>query len=149
MSDTLAHRPFELPENPERFLNALGYPMSFSTDREGNIATLAVPFEGLVKDIVFTRVAAGDCTNPAFRQRCVGAYRYGAVAVVVMQDSDEQLTMTVTSEPTYALRPYQARTFVIAEHEGFRVEFHLGADGKADEMILHYPRGTFVARRAQ
>jgi hypothetical protein len=38
--------------------------------REGDIASLAVPFEPLVKDIVFTRIPAGDCTNPAFRQHC-------------------------------------------------------------------------------
>jgi hypothetical protein len=46
--------------------------ISFFTDREGNIASLAAPFEPLVKDIVFTRIPAGDCMNPAFRQRCVG-----------------------------------------------------------------------------
>lgn len=35
-------------------------PLSFSTDREGNIARVAVPLEPLVKDIAFIRVAAGD-----------------------------------------------------------------------------------------
>jgi hypothetical protein len=34
------------------------------------------------------------------------------------------------------------------ELEGFRVEFHLGPDGKVDELIFHQPNGTFVARRA-
>jgi CubicO group peptidase (beta-lactamase class C family) len=153
MSDPLVHRhydTFEMPEDPERFLNLLGYRIliSFSTDREGNIASLAVPFEPLVKDIVFTRGPAGDCTNPAFRRRCTGAYRYGAIAIVVAQDADEQLTMTPAREPTYKLRPYQSRTFIIADHEGYRVEFHLGPDGEPDEMILHYPHGTFVAPRA-
>ena len=150
MSEPLAHRhydTFELPEAPDRLLpDRLA--ISFSTNREGDIASLAAPFEPLVKDIVFTRIPSGDCTNPAFRQRCVGAYRYGAVAVVVMQDSDEQLTMTVTSEPTYKLRPYQSRTFVIDELEGFRVEFHLAPDGGVNELIFHQPNGTFVARRA-
>jgi hypothetical protein len=28
------------------------------------------------------------------------------------------------------------------------VEFHLGADGKVDELFFHQPNGTFVARRA-
>jgi hypothetical protein len=32
--------------------------VSFSADREGSIASVAVPFEPLVKDIVFTRIAA-------------------------------------------------------------------------------------------
>ena len=37
---------------------------------------------------------------------------------------------------------------VIDELEGFRVEFHLGADAGVDELIFHQPNGTFVARRA-
>src|SRR5258708_14973887 len=66
MSAPLAHRHydiFELPEAAGRLLpDRLA--ISFSTDREGNIASLAAPFEPLVKDIVFARVPAGDCMNP-------------------------------------------------------------------------------------
>jgi CubicO group peptidase (beta-lactamase class C family) len=151
MSEPLAHRhydTFELPEAPDRLLpDRLA--ISFSTDREGNIASLAAPFEPLVKDVVFTRIPAGDCTNPAFRQHCTGTFiSHGVTTVVVGQDSDGQLTLTVGSHPTYKLRPYQTRTFVIEELEGFRVEFHLGPDGEVDELFFHQPNGTFVARRA-
>jgi hypothetical protein len=86
--------------------------------------------------------------KPAFRQHCIGAYSHGATAVVVAQDSDAQLTLAIGSEPTCKLRPYQSRTFVIVEREGWQVEFHLGPDGQADELIFHHPNGTFVARRA-
>src|SRR5215469_10983664 len=41
-----------------------------------------------------------------------------------------------------------AITFVIGELEGFRVEFHLRANGEVDELIIHQPNGTSVARRA-
>jgi CubicO group peptidase (beta-lactamase class C family) len=62
MSEPLAHRhydTFELPEAPDRLLlDRLA--ISFSSDREGNIASLAVPFEPLVNDIVFTRSPAPD-----------------------------------------------------------------------------------------
>jgi CubicO group peptidase (beta-lactamase class C family) len=150
MSESLAHRhydTFELPEAPGRLLpDRLG--VSFATDREGDIATLAAPFEPLAKDIVFTRTAAGDCTNSAFRQHCTGRFSQGATTVVVGQDNDGQLTLIVGSQPTYKLRPHQNQTFVIDELEGFRVEFHLGPDGKVDELIFHQPNGTFVARRA-
>ena len=150
MSEPLAHRhydTFELPEAPGRLLPDR-LTISFFIDREGNIASLAAPFEPLVKDIVFARIAAGDCTNPAFRQHCTGAYRYAAMTVVVAQDSDGQLTLTVGSEPTYKLRPHHSRTFIRDGLEGFRVEFHLGPDGQVDELIFHQPNGTFVARRA-
>ena len=152
MSEPLAHRhydTFELPEAPDRLLPDR-LTISFSTDREGNIASLAAPFEPLVKDIVFARIAAGDCTNPAFRQRCTGTFiRQGITTVIVGQDNDGQLTLTVGSQPTYKLIPYQGRTFAIAEFVGFRAEFCRGADGTVDEMIFHQPNGAFAARRAQ
>jgi CubicO group peptidase (beta-lactamase class C family) len=151
MSEPLAHRhydTFELPEAPDRLLpDRLA--ISFSTDREGNIASLAAPFEPLVKDIVFTRIPAGDCMNPAFRQHCTGTFSHGGTTIVVAQDNDGQLTLTVGGQPTYKLRPYQSRTFVIDELEGFRVGFDLGSDGEVDELLFHQPNGTFVARRTQ
>jgi hypothetical protein len=71
MSEPLAHRhydTFELPEAPGRLLPD-GLAISFSSDREGNIAILAAPFEPLVKDIVFTRIAADDCTKSGLPSR--------------------------------------------------------------------------------
>ena len=150
MSEPLAHRhhdTFELPEAPNRLLPDR-LTISFSIDREGDIASLAAPFEQLVKDIVFTRTAAGDCTNPAFRQRCTGTFSQGITTVVVGQDNHGQLTMTVGSQATCKLRPYQSRTFVIDEPEGLRVEFHIGLHEDVDELFLHHPTGTLVARRA-
>jgi CubicO group peptidase (beta-lactamase class C family) len=150
MSEPLAHRhydTFELPEAPGRLLpDRLA--ISFSSDREGSIASLAAPFEPLVKDIVFTRVAAGDCMNPAFRQRCTGTFNQGAATIIVGQDNDGQLTLTAWGQPTYRLRPYQSRTFVIDELEGFQLQFHLGPDGEVDELFFRLPHGTFAARRA-
>ena len=150
MSEALAHRhyaTFELPEAPDRLLPDR-LTISFATDREGNIASLAAPFEPLVKAIVFIRIAAGDCMNPAFRQHCTGTFSHGVTTVVVGQDNDGQLTLTFGSQPTYKLRPYQSRTFLIDELEGVRVEFHPGPDGEVDELFFHQPNGTSVAHRA-
>jgi CubicO group peptidase (beta-lactamase class C family) len=73
MSERLAHRhydTFELPEAPGSPGGLLPgrLALSFSADGDGNIASLAIPFEPLVKDIVFTRIAAGDCASPAFQE---------------------------------------------------------------------------------
>jgi len=150
ISAPLAHRhydTFELPEAPERLLpDRLA--ISFSTDREGNITSLSAPLEPLVKDIVFTRVPAGDCKDPAFRKDCIGTFTRPQTTIVVGQDSDGQLILTVGSQPTYKLLPYQGRTFAIAELTGFRVEFRRGADGTVNELIFHQPNGTFAAPRA-
>jgi hypothetical protein len=117
MSEPLAHRhydTFELPEAPGRLLPD-GLAISFSTDREGNIASLAAPFEPLAKDIVFTCIAAGDCTKSGLPSALHRRVQQGVTTVVVAQDNDGQLTVTVGSQPTYKLCPYQGRTFVIDE----------------------------------
>jgi CubicO group peptidase (beta-lactamase class C family) len=153
MAEPLAHRhadTFELPEAPESPGRLLpGHlALSFSTDREGNIVSVAVPFEPLVKDIAFSRVAGGDCMNPAFRQRCTGTFRGGGTTSVVGRDSDGELSLTIGSKPpTYTLHPYQSRTFVVGEFKDFRVEFRLGPDGGVDKIVFHESHGSFVCRR--
>jgi hypothetical protein len=64
MSEPLVHREhdtFELPEAPKSPGGLLPgqLAIAFSADHEGNIASMAVPLEPLVKDIAFTRIAAG------------------------------------------------------------------------------------------
>jgi CubicO group peptidase (beta-lactamase class C family) len=145
----LAHRhydTFELPEVPDRLLPDR-LTVSFTTDPDGNIASLAMPLEPMVAPIVFDRVAAGECMDPAFRQACVGTFRNGAIIHAVAQDRDGQLTLSPSSQPTYTLRPFRDRTFTIAELSGFRVEFRRTHDGAVDEMIFHQPNGTFIAQR--
>jgi hypothetical protein len=39
--------------------------------------------------------------NPAFRQHCTVTFNQGVTTVVVAQDNDGQLTLTVGSPPTY------------------------------------------------
>lgn len=48
---------FELPEVPDRHLPD-GLPITFLTDRDGNIVSLSAPLEPAVRDIVFTRLRA-------------------------------------------------------------------------------------------
>ena len=150
MLEPLAHRhydTFELPEAAGRLVPSQ-LAISFSTDREGNIAMLSAPLEPLVKDIVFIRIPAGDCMDPAFRKDCIGSFSQGLVTIVVGLDNEGQLTLTVGSQPTSKLLPYQARTFTMAGLEGFRVEFRRGPGEAVDELIFHQPNGTFAARRA-
>jgi CubicO group peptidase (beta-lactamase class C family) len=152
MFEPLAHRhyeTFELPEVPESPGQLLPsrLAVSFSTDRDGNIARLAIPFEPLVKDIVFTHLPSGDCKNPTFLQRCVGTFRQEGTTMVVGQENDGQLMLTVGGQPTYKLRPNQSRTFVIGEFQDFRVEFCLSPSGDVNELVFHQPNGRFVCRR--
>jgi CubicO group peptidase (beta-lactamase class C family) len=150
MSAALAHRhyeTFELPQIPDRlFPDRLA--ITFLTDRDGNIVSLSAPLEPMVKDIVFARLASGDCTDAAFRARCVGVFSGGPTSHQVTLDGDGNLMLKPDKQPTYRLAPRQGRQFRIVELEGFVVEFR-GANAIVDEIVFHQPNGTFVAKRVE
>jgi CubicO group peptidase (beta-lactamase class C family) len=151
MTASLAHRhydTFELPEVTGR-LHPDRLAITFTVDRDGNIPSLSAPFEPAVKDIVFNRVAAGECMDGAFRELCTGRFIHGAMTHLVSQDADGQLLLKPSGQPTYRLQPYQDRTFRIVELDGYRIEFRRGPDGAVDEIIFHQPNGTFFGHRAK
>lgn len=136
---------FELPEAPERLLpDRLA--ITFLTSRDGNIVSLSAPLEPMVKDIVFGRLAAGDCTDAAFRERCVGNFKSGATAHRVMLDTEGRLVLKPDNQPAYRLSSQEGRRFRIVELEGFFVEFS-GEETVIDEVIFHQPNDTSVAKR--
>jgi len=101
----------------------------------------------MVKDIVFKRLAAGECTELAFRERCVGTFKSGpTVHRVTLRDG--QLVLDSDYQPPYRLAPHQGRSFRIVELEGFVVEFR-GEGTSVDEAVFHQPNGTFVAKRVK
>jgi CubicO group peptidase (beta-lactamase class C family) len=150
MFASLNHRhyeTFELPEIPDRLLpDRLA--ITFLTDRDGNIVSLSTPLETMVRDIVFARLAAGDCTDPAFRARCVGVFKSGATTHRVTLDNESRLVLKPDNQPAYRLAPEQGRRFRIVELEGFVVEFR-GEGAIINEIIFHQPNGTFVANRVE
>jgi CubicO group peptidase (beta-lactamase class C family) len=150
MFATMGHRhfeTFELPEVPDRLLpDRLA--ITFLTDREGDIVSLSAPLEPMVKDIVFMRLAAGDCTDAAFRARCVGSFKGGPTTHRVTLDAEGQLVLRPDHQPAYRLAPQQGRRFRIVELEGFVVEFR-GEGTVVDELTFHQPNGTFVAKRVE
>jgi hypothetical protein len=146
----MAHRhyeTFELPEVPDRLLPDR-LPITFLTDREGTIVSLSAPLEPMVRDVVFKRLAAGECTELGFRERCVGSYKTGPTTYRVTLDEKGQLVLEPDNQPTYRLAPQQGRSFRVVELDGFVVEFR--REGTiVDEVIFHQPNGTFVAKRVQ
>jgi hypothetical protein len=120
----------------------------FLTDRDGNIVSLSTSLEPMVKDIVFARRASGDCLDAAFRARCVGQFKGGAITHRVTLDDEGGLVLKPDYQPTYRLAPEQGRRFRIVELEGFVVEFR-GEGTTIDEVMFHQPNGTFTAQRVE
>jgi hypothetical protein len=148
-SGPLSHRHYETFETPRMpyELNPDRLAITFTTDRDGNVASLSAQLEPLVADIVFARAPSGDCMDAAFREACAGHYRHGSITHVVSMDADNQLTLKPDYQPLYRLRAYQGGIFSIVELEGFRVEFRRRSDGGIPELVFHQPNGTFIAQR--
>jgi CubicO group peptidase (beta-lactamase class C family) len=148
MAATLVHRHYETFQIPEAVGRLMpdNLPLTFLTDRDGSLVSLSAPLEPMVKDIVFTRQASGECLDPAFRARCVGQFKSGAAMHRVTLDPQGQLVLKPDHQPAYRLEPLQGRRFRIVELEGFVVEFReQGSD--VSEIVFHQPNGTFVAAR--
>jgi CubicO group peptidase (beta-lactamase class C family) len=145
---TLIHRhyeTFELPVVPDRLLaDRMG--ITFLTDRDGDVISLSAPLEPMVKDIVFTRVAGGDCADPAFRERCAGAFKSGSITYRVTLDGKRNLELKPNDEPLYHLAPLQDRKFRIVELEGVRVEFQSEGDS-VNTLVVYRPFSTSIATR--
>jgi CubicO group peptidase (beta-lactamase class C family) len=138
---------FELPEVQDRLVPHK-LPITFLTNRDGNIVSLSAPLEPAVKDIIFARSAAGECTDAAFRGRCVGLFKGGALTHRVALDEEGRLTLKPDNQPAYRLVPEQGRRFRIVELDGYAVEFRGGGD-LIDEVIFHQPNGTSIAKRVE
>ncbi len=147
----LSHKHYDLFQLPYVFgeLNPDDMVVTFATDRDGNIASLAAQLEPLVADIVFTRAASGECADAAFRTACVGNYIRGEQTHVVTQDAEGQLMLKIPFVPLYRLKPYQGATFSITRLDGYRVEFRRSPTGSIGELVYHQPNGVFVAKRAE
>ncbi|MVT49156.1 serine hydrolase [Bradyrhizobium yuanmingense] len=148
MGAQLSHWHFETFVTPEIIdeLHPDNLPITFQTDRGGNIVHLSVPLEPTVKDIVFQRKAGGDCLDPAFRARCVGQFQSGAITHRVTLDSKGRLILKPDFQPAYRLEPQQGRRFRIVDLEGFAVEFS-GEGESIGQIVFHQPNGTFLAER--
>ncbi len=150
-SGALSHRHYETFDAPRLVyeLNPDHLAISFLTDRDGNVSGLSAQLEPMTGDIVFARVASGECMDVAFREACVGRYRSGSITHEISLRANGQLTLKVDYQPLYKLSPYQGAVFSIVELEGFRVEFRRGPTKSADELVFHQPNGTFVVPRME
>ena len=140
---------FEAAEDPGNPIQKMK--MQFHSNLQGDIESLSLPLETLLKPIVFTRRAA-----PAWRQRSyleplAGEYALGAVtAVISLRDEHTliaALSGTASGQPPVELLPTRELVFNLKGMTGFSIEFRKDASGAVTELVFHQPNGTFAAKR--
>ncbi len=121
--------------------------LSFQTDAKGNIASLSIPFESTVKDIVFTRAPEKAMMEKSFLEKFVGQYEYQSLVVTISLKSEKTLTATVPGQPEYELIPYKGTEFNLKGMAGFSVEFKLDDTGRSVEATFKQPGATTAFKR--
>ncbi len=124
-----------------------GMPVFFHTDYQGNIASLSVPLEPNVKDIVFSRIADASMRERAFLEPFTGQYDLdGKIAVVALKGEDT-LTVALPNMPEMELAPYQGTEFKLKEMEMVRIEFKKDESGKVTGFDASQPGGVHSAKK--
>ena len=115
----------------------------------GEIASLEMPLEPRVKDIVFTRMPDRQLTDRSFVEAFVGQYAAPGepVPTTVVLRGDHTLVVTHPGSPDRELLPKRGTAFELQGLAGFTLEFHRDPAGRVTEAVLHTPDTTTVLKR--
>jgi len=136
---------FQVPPNPIDPLEKIK--VTFMPDVAGDIASLSIPLEPHVRDIVFTRMPERGMTTREFLVPLAGQYLLGNITYTVMLEGEKTLYLIVPGQPKYELVPRRGTTFDLMGLSGFSIEFKKDDSGKVTEAVLYEPDGTYVAKR--
>jgi CubicO group peptidase (beta-lactamase class C family) len=123
------------------------FPVSFATDVRGDIASLAIPLEPTVPDILFTRRPSATLTDPAVLSRFTGTYEVMGLPMTVALKGERTLQVTLPGQPDFELEPVKGTEFRLKGLSGFAVEFKADESGTITEAVVTQPNAVFVAKR--
>ena len=121
--------------------------ISFSSDVQGNVASIAVPFEPNVKDILFARTASDEMRQKSFLEQFVGKYRSLETQIIDVVLKDDMLTIAMMSAPEMELEPYQGTEFKVKGAPA-SIEFKL-EDGKVTGADMLQGGAVFNAEKIE
>jgi len=119
---------------------------SFQTDANGFIASVAVPFEPAVKEIVFAKKPDAQLSDPAYLARFTGAYDLLGQTISVSLKGTA-LVANIPGQPQLDLMPSLSGDFVLKQVQV--VSFHFISDeaGKASAVEVRQPGTVLTAKR--
>jgi CubicO group peptidase (beta-lactamase class C family) len=144
----IAHRHYDVFElGADRSIWFENMIVQFHTDREGDIASLALPLEPAVGPIVFRRRAEAAMLTREFLEPLAGLYRRCGVPFRIAFDDADGLSMTRGNGPRQRLRPCHGGTFTLPDDDDFRLQFRRDDSGTVDAMLFHEATGIYLVER--
>lgn len=144
LASRLEHWHYDLFRAKEDQLD--GTAVQFRTNVRGDIDAVLLQLEPTVPEVIFSRQAPPEMSEPAYLVRLVGEYQLESGPVVSVSLRGDHLVATVPGQPTYTLVPYRDHQFDLKELNGYSVRFKLAGD-IAQAIELVQPEGTLSAKR--
>jgi len=149
MQSTAQHWHYDVWRVPHDPLDLLSETeIMFSTDWEGNIASLSSSMEPSVKDIVFTHQPDRRMRERSFLEALTGTYQIADYKVVVSLRSDNILIATMPDQKIYELEPLRGSTFAVKSENGLTLDFKRDAAGKVTEFSMSQAGSSSIFRKA-
>lgn len=147
MSADLEHWHFDVFRGTSEDHLALdGMFLRFALDTQGNVASVAMPLEPLVAEVVFALHPPSVLDDPGLLAEIVGEYALGPQIITISEKGDDTLAAYITGEPLYTLEHYRDLDFRISGLTGFTLRF-AEKDGEVTALTLIQPNGVFVAEK--
>ncbi len=119
---------------------------NFATDVNGNIASVAVPMEPVVKDAVFVKRPDARLSDPAYLQKFLGEYELAGVMAKIGLKGNA-LTLSVPGQPEYTLVPDLGGVFHLKEYSVIQIRFVLDDQGNVTGLESRQPEGVYTAKK--
>jgi Domain of unknown function (DUF3471)/Beta-lactamase len=120
---------------------------SFATDVQGRIASVSLPMEGSVKEIVFARVAPESMREKSFLEPLAGTYDLMGTQVHIALQGEHTLVLAIPGQPEYELEPVEGTEFGVKGQPGLRIEFKRDDAGAVTEAVVTQQGAVVSAKR--
>jgi CubicO group peptidase (beta-lactamase class C family) len=146
LAGPLTHRHYDIFEHEQAAMGRI-FPFNFATDATGDIVSVAVPMEPMVKDIVFTKQPPVEMTEERFLEGLTGIYDWNGQPLTVSFKNATTLQAAIPGTPVADLVPRRGTEFRAKDRSEIRLEFTLDDSGQATELTLITPYGVYDVSR--
>ncbi len=123
-----------------------GLKFSFSSNVNGEIDMLSIPFESSAPDIVFKRKPLERHESLSYLRQFLGTYElYGYSVDIILKNN--KLFSVIPGQPLYELTSTGENEFSIKSHAGYLVRFVMNPVGSVDEVLLVQPYGVVFSAK--
>ncbi len=124
------------------------FKLTFLTDLNGRVASLAGVFDAAVDEIVFRKKPEARLSDPEYLKRFAGSYDLAGQKVVVSLKGNV-LAASLPGQPELELVPDMGGEFVLKQARIISIRFLAGPDGAVTGLEFIQPNGIFEAKRTK